>query len=104
MDQSPLPGEPVDSQTPIILEVAAAVDSDARQGYQWLQFELPPTVGAGEVVVLLIDSLGERELIRAPRPADGRLEVVFSPVGDAQILVYQDGVLVGQKSCVAGAT
>ncbi len=101
IDQSPLPGEPVGTDTPVILRVAAAVDSDPRQGYQWLEFELPPSVGPGEVVVLVDDALGEREILRASRPRDGMLEVVFSPLGDAQVWVFQDGILVAQKFVAA---
>lgn len=97
LDQSPMPGEPVEKRTPVILRVAAAVDSDPGAAYQWLQFELPPSVGSGEVVVLVIDSLGERVHTRTPRPEDGKLEVVVSPLGDAEVMVYQDGVLVAQE-------
>ena len=95
--QSPPPGEPVDPETPVTLRVAAAVDTDPLQGYAWLEFELPSTLGMDEVSVVVLDALGERELYRTRRPENGILTVIFRPVGGAQVFVYQDGQLVDQK-------
>jgi eukaryotic-like serine/threonine-protein kinase len=102
ISHSPRDGEPVDSETPLVLEISAEVDSASGIGYQWHQFQLDPELGilagiTAEVTVMQKDSNGEQEILKTGFPKDGKLDIFFAPAGETTIRVYLDGNLIDQK-------
>jgi len=91
LGQHPRPGVPLTGDQEVILAVSTVRTGQRAVRYRYLSYHLPRALGPGQTEILLLDDLGLRTVLKRPFKRGGRMEFIERMVGDAALVIYQDG-------------
>lgn len=94
--QYPMPDSEVSPKSSIDITVSTRPVSDDEKTHR-IYYELPQGKNQSRVKVVLIDSIGEREVLNENKNPGSKIDLTVPYGGDAKFRIYVDGVLVREK-------
>jgi len=94
LGQHPAPGVPLAADQDVVLAVSTARMGWGKAQYRYFSYELPRALGPGRVQLFVLDEAGFRLAREGNYKRGGRMEFIERIVGDAAIVIYQDGLRV----------
>lgn len=94
--QYPSPDTEITPKSSIEITVSTRPVSDDEKTHR-IYYELPQGKNQNRVKIVLIDSIGEREVLNEYRQPGSKIDLTVPYGGDAKFRIYVDGVLVREK-------
>lgn len=94
--QKPAPDAEVAPNAEISITISARPASEGEKTLR-IYYELPQGKNENRVRVVLIDSIGERELLNEMKQPGSKIDLTVPYGGDASFRIYVDGILVREK-------
>lgn len=89
--QHPRPGYPLLEDQEVVLAVSSLRTGQGKVKYRFYSFWLPRALGPGMIEVVMLDDMGLRTVLQQRLKRGGRLEFIERTVGQAALVIYQDG-------------
>lgn len=94
--QTPAPDAEVAPNANIAITISARPETEGEKTLR-IYYELPQGKNDNRVRVVLLDSIGEREILNEVKQPGSKIDLTVPYGGDASFRIYVDGILVREK-------
>lgn len=96
LDQTPAPDTKIATGETLQITISSNKEIDGSKLHH-IHYELPQGKNDNRVRIILIDELGEKEILNEMKQAGSKIDINIPYGGEATVRIYIDGILVRQK-------
>ena len=96
LEQTPAPDTQIAAGGTLQVTISSNKDVDGSKLHH-IHYELPQGKNDNRVRIILIDTLGEKEILNEMKQAGSKIDINVPYGGEATVRIYIDGILVRQK-------